>query len=40
VLAGAGRRLLDALPAALRLDLDQLLEEDGTLFCRYRVSVA
>jgi riboflavin biosynthesis pyrimidine reductase len=40
VLAGAGHRLLDALPAALRLDLDQLLEEDGTLFCRYRVSVA
>ena len=39
-LAGGGHRLLDALPAALRLDLDQLLEEDGTLFCRYRVPAA
>ena len=38
VLVGGQPRLLDAaLPAAVRLDLRQLLEEDGTLFARYAV---
>jgi riboflavin biosynthesis pyrimidine reductase len=38
VLAGLGHRLLDgALPGAVRLDLRQVLEEDGMLFTRYAV---
>jgi riboflavin biosynthesis pyrimidine reductase len=37
-LVGAGPRLLDAgLPGVARLDLHQLLEEDGVLFTRYAV---
>jgi 5-amino-6-(5-phosphoribosylamino)uracil reductase len=37
-LVGGERRLLDeALPAAQRLELRQLLEEDGTLFTRYAI---
>jgi 5-amino-6-(5-phosphoribosylamino)uracil reductase len=36
-LVGGEHRLLSALPAALRLDLQQLLEESGTLFARYAV---
>ena len=39
-LVGGETRLLDdVLPAARRLDLDQLLEEDGVLFARYDVAV-
>ena len=38
VLVGAPPRLLDAaLPRSVRLELRQLLEEDGTLFARYAV---
>ena len=36
-LVGAGHRLLDGLSAAVRLDLRQVLEEDGILFTRYDV---
>jgi 5-amino-6-(5-phosphoribosylamino)uracil reductase len=37
-LVGSGPRLLDDLPGSpVRLDLRQLLEEDGVLFGRYRV---
>jgi riboflavin biosynthesis pyrimidine reductase len=36
-LVGGGHRLLEGLPAALRLDLHQLLEDSGTLFARYAV---
>jgi riboflavin biosynthesis pyrimidine reductase len=37
-LVGSGPRLLDGLPGSpVRLDLRQLLEEDGVLFGRYRV---
>ncbi|HLM04104.1 MAG TPA: dihydrofolate reductase family protein [Blastococcus sp.] len=39
VLAGGEKHLLEAaLPAAQRLELRQLLEEDGVLFTRYAVS--
>ena len=37
-LVGDGHRLLEALPGVVRLDLRQLLEEDGVLFTRYDVS--
>jgi riboflavin biosynthesis pyrimidine reductase len=38
-LVGAGPRLLEsALPDAVRSDLRQLLEEDGTLFARYALA--
>lgn len=41
LLVGAQPRLLDAaLPRSVRLDLRQLLEEDGTLFARYAVRSA
>jgi hypothetical protein len=36
-LVGGGHRMLDGLPQALRLELHQLLEEDGLLFTRYGV---
>jgi riboflavin biosynthesis pyrimidine reductase len=40
-LVGGERRLLgDALPDVVRLELRQLLEEDGVLFTRYRVHAA
>jgi riboflavin biosynthesis pyrimidine reductase len=34
-LVGGEQRLLEGLPGAVRLDLRQLLEEDGLLFARY-----
>ena len=41
VLVGAPQRLLDAaLARSVRLDLRQLLEEEGTLFARYAVRAA
>jgi riboflavin biosynthesis pyrimidine reductase len=36
-LVGGGHRLLEDLPEAVRLDLRQVLEEDGLLFTRYDV---
>jgi riboflavin biosynthesis pyrimidine reductase len=36
-LVGDGHRLLSGLPGVVRLDLHQLLEEDGVLFARYGV---
>ena len=40
-LVGGEKRLLeDALPAAQRLELRQLLEEDGTLFTRYATAAS
>lgn len=36
-LVGNGHRLLDGVPGLVRLDLEQLLEEDGVLFSRYAV---
>ena len=37
-LVGGAHRLLDGLPGVVRLDLRQLLEEDGVLFTRYGVN--
>jgi riboflavin biosynthesis pyrimidine reductase len=37
-LVGGGHRLLENLPGAVRLDLRQVLEEDGLLFTRYGVN--
>jgi riboflavin biosynthesis pyrimidine reductase len=37
-LVGGGHRLLEDLPDAVRLDLRQVLEEDGLLFTRYGVN--
>jgi 5-amino-6-(5-phosphoribosylamino)uracil reductase len=34
-LVGEEHRLLSGLRGAVRLDLQQVLEEDGTLFARY-----
>jgi riboflavin biosynthesis pyrimidine reductase len=39
-LVGGGHRLLQDLPEAVRLDLRQLLEENGMLFARYALDVA
>jgi riboflavin biosynthesis pyrimidine reductase len=36
-LVGGEQRLLHGLPTAVRLELRQVLEEEGTLFTRYRV---
>jgi 5-amino-6-(5-phosphoribosylamino)uracil reductase len=36
-LVGSSHRLLDGLPDVVRLDLRQVLEEDGLLFTRYAV---
>jgi len=36
-LVGQQHRLVDGLPDAVRLDLRQVLEEDGVLFTRYRL---
>ena len=36
-LVGSGHRLLEGLPAVVRTQLRQLLEEDGVLFARYAV---
>ena len=37
-LVGGGHRLVDGLPAVTRLDLRQVLEEDGLLFTRYALA--
>ena len=38
-LVGGGHRLLEDLPGAVRLDLRQVLEEDGLLFTRYALEM-